>query len=194
MTPNTRTAQLHALGQSLWLDNITRALLASGTLQRYIDGFTKFRVPDRSTEHIIVEANGARQISDYSGAPKCTNPLFAAELPDSSADKDKICNLRRGTRSPDLVFFAVVGGVPNELLYPDGYDPNNPEKNRTTNDRWVTILGKDPGNFNYDGINAHMIQSVAPRKGLTGADLPRGNNGDDSDDGCAAQAAAWRAR
>ncbi|MBX3645599.1 MAG: transaldolase [Rubrivivax sp.] len=37
MTPNTRTAQLHALGQSLWLDNITRALLASGTLQRYID-------------------------------------------------------------------------------------------------------------------------------------------------------------
>jgi transaldolase len=37
MTLNTRTAQLHALGQSLWLDNITRALLASGTLQRYID-------------------------------------------------------------------------------------------------------------------------------------------------------------
>ena len=37
MTINTRTAALHALGQSLWLDNITRALLASGTLQRYID-------------------------------------------------------------------------------------------------------------------------------------------------------------
>jgi len=37
MTLNTRTAQLHALGQSLWLDNITRALLDSGTLQRYID-------------------------------------------------------------------------------------------------------------------------------------------------------------
>jgi transaldolase len=26
------TAALHALGQSLWLDNITRRLLASGTL------------------------------------------------------------------------------------------------------------------------------------------------------------------
>jgi transaldolase len=37
MTLNTRTAALHALGQSLWLDNITRALLDSGTLQRYID-------------------------------------------------------------------------------------------------------------------------------------------------------------
>ena len=39
------TQQLHYLGQSLWLDNITRDLLNSGTLGRYIDelsvtGFT----------------------------------------------------------------------------------------------------------------------------------------------------------
>ncbi len=33
------TQQLHALGQSLWLDNITRALLTSGTLSRYIKEF-----------------------------------------------------------------------------------------------------------------------------------------------------------
>jgi len=31
------TRQLHDLGQSLWLDNITRDLLTSGTLKRYID-------------------------------------------------------------------------------------------------------------------------------------------------------------
>ena len=31
------TQKLHNLGQSLWLDNITRDLLNSGTLQRYID-------------------------------------------------------------------------------------------------------------------------------------------------------------
>jgi transaldolase len=31
------TQKLHALGQSLWLDNITRDLLTSGTLRRYID-------------------------------------------------------------------------------------------------------------------------------------------------------------
>ena len=30
------TQKLHELGQSLWLDNITRGLLATGTLQRYI--------------------------------------------------------------------------------------------------------------------------------------------------------------
>jgi transaldolase len=33
----TATKQLHDLGQSLWLDNITRELLKSGTLKRYID-------------------------------------------------------------------------------------------------------------------------------------------------------------
>jgi transaldolase len=33
------TQQLHDLGQSLWLDNITRALLTSGTLNRYIAEF-----------------------------------------------------------------------------------------------------------------------------------------------------------
>jgi transaldolase len=31
------TERLHCLGQSLWLDNITRDLLTSGTLQRYIN-------------------------------------------------------------------------------------------------------------------------------------------------------------
>src|SRR5580692_3315910 len=31
------TQKLHNLGQSLWLDNITRDLLTSGTLRRYID-------------------------------------------------------------------------------------------------------------------------------------------------------------
>ena len=30
------TQQLHEFGQSLWLDNITRNLLDSGTLERYI--------------------------------------------------------------------------------------------------------------------------------------------------------------
>jgi transaldolase len=34
------TQQLHELGQRVWLDNITRDLLASGTLLRYIDEFS----------------------------------------------------------------------------------------------------------------------------------------------------------
>src|ERR671919_1247076 len=31
------TQQLHELGQSLWIDNITRTMLDDGTLARYID-------------------------------------------------------------------------------------------------------------------------------------------------------------
>jgi glucose-6-phosphate isomerase len=34
------TQELHDLGQSLWLDNITRGLLTSGTLKHYIDEFS----------------------------------------------------------------------------------------------------------------------------------------------------------
>jgi transaldolase len=33
------TQRLHDLGQSLWLDNITREMLVNGTLRRYIDDF-----------------------------------------------------------------------------------------------------------------------------------------------------------
>ncbi len=31
------TQKLHELGQSLWVDNITRPMLAEGTLKGYID-------------------------------------------------------------------------------------------------------------------------------------------------------------
>ena len=34
------TQKLHAMGQSIWLDNITRGLLTSGTLRRYIQEFS----------------------------------------------------------------------------------------------------------------------------------------------------------
>src|SRR2546423_15716644 len=34
------TQRLHELGQSLWLDNITRVMLMDGTLRRYIAEFS----------------------------------------------------------------------------------------------------------------------------------------------------------
>jgi transaldolase len=36
---NDRTKKLHDIGQSLWVDNITRTMLDDGTLERYIDEF-----------------------------------------------------------------------------------------------------------------------------------------------------------
>jgi transaldolase len=34
------TRKLHDLGQSLWLDNITRGILDNGTLRRYIEEYS----------------------------------------------------------------------------------------------------------------------------------------------------------
>lgn len=46
---------LHELGQSLWLDNITRGLLASGTLQRYVKDYAVTGLTSNPTifEHAI---------------------------------------------------------------------------------------------------------------------------------------------
>ncbi len=145
-------------------------------IKRYVDGLTKFKVPDRKAEHVITESGGRQVIAPYTSTPKCTNPLFAAKLPKEPGDE--LCNLPQSTRSPDLIFFAVVGGVPNQLLH---FVPNDPDKSRITNEDWVKILGKDPGSFNFEGIDPHMVQSVAPRTslGLGGADEARGSNGND---------------
>jgi transaldolase len=60
------TKMIHDLGQSLWLDNITRDLLNSGTLQRYIDEFSVTGLTSNPTifDHAI--RNSADYDSDLS--------------------------------------------------------------------------------------------------------------------------------
>ena len=55
---NSTTLQLHNLGQSLWLDNISRDLLTSGTLSHYIDELSVTGLTSNPTifDHAI--ANG----------------------------------------------------------------------------------------------------------------------------------------
>jgi transaldolase len=57
------TKTLHNAGQSVWLDNITRDLLNSGTLQRYIDEFSVTGLTSNPTifDHAI------RNSADYDG-------------------------------------------------------------------------------------------------------------------------------
>jgi hypothetical protein len=119
-------------------------------ISRYVDGFTKLRVPLRDREH---DANGV-----YAPQATCTNPLFAARLP-SRPDED-LCKLPRGPRLPGLVYFAVIGGVPNALI-PDGLTPDG----KQTID-WTKVLGRDPSRWDETGIDPHMIQSTSPRAGL----------------------------
>jgi transaldolase len=53
------TQALHNLGQSLWLDNITRNLLSSGTLRRYIDELSVTGLTSNPTifDHAIKNSN-----------------------------------------------------------------------------------------------------------------------------------------
>jgi transaldolase len=59
---NDNLGKLHGLGQSLWLDNITRDLLDNGTLQRYIDDYAITGLTSNPT--IFDEAIGASTAYD----------------------------------------------------------------------------------------------------------------------------------
>lgn len=73
------TRALHDLGQSLWLDSITRDILDNGTLRRYIDEFSVTGLTSNPT--IFDEAIGSsaaydRDIKDKSAAGKSGESLF----------------------------------------------------------------------------------------------------------------------
>jgi transaldolase len=72
------TDALHNIGQSLWLDNITRDILNSGTLQRYIDEFSVTGLTSNPTifDHAI------KNSSDYDGdiARRASRARSAEEL------------------------------------------------------------------------------------------------------------------
>ncbi len=151
-------------------------------ITRYVEGLRAAKVPNRDNEH---NASGS-----YIGTATCVNPLFAKNLPASTADalkaakaagsknadgkvlsKDEdlikagLCNLERGLRSSDLVYFAVVGGAPNELLFDDAY--TDAPKPKASID-FVKLTGKDPVKYDFSNIDPHMYQSVDPRDGLEG--------------------------
>jgi transaldolase len=58
------TQALHEAGQSLWLDNITRALLTSGTLRRYIDELSVTGLTSNPT----IYDNAFQKSTDYDDA------------------------------------------------------------------------------------------------------------------------------
>ena len=73
------TNTLHDLGQSLWLDNITRNLVNSGTLQRYIDEFSVTGLTSNPTifDHAIKNsADYDSDISRKASRDKSTEDLF----------------------------------------------------------------------------------------------------------------------
>jgi transaldolase len=73
------TQRLHNLGQSLWLDNITRDLLNNGTLERYIAELAITGLTSNPTifDHAIKNSSSYdRAIREYAGEGKSGEELF----------------------------------------------------------------------------------------------------------------------
>jgi len=78
---NANTQALHALGQSLWLDNITRTMLDDGTLARYIADLSVTGLTSNPTifEHAIGHGDAYdEQIGELAQAGKSGEELFFA--------------------------------------------------------------------------------------------------------------------
>src|SRR6188472_450666 len=63
------TKKLNGLGQSLWLDNITRELLNSGTLKRYVDDLSVTGLTSNPTIFDNAIKNSTMYDADISRAP-----------------------------------------------------------------------------------------------------------------------------
>jgi transaldolase len=77
---NANTQKLRALGQSLWLDNITRRMLDDGTLGRYIDELSVTGLTSNPTifEHAIGKGDAYdEQIATLTRAGRSGEDLFA---------------------------------------------------------------------------------------------------------------------
>ncbi|MGH7434208.1 MAG: hypothetical protein ACRENE_00870 [Polyangiaceae bacterium] len=155
---------------------------------RYVTGLTSTVVPDRYGEYPTADggvdpgdASADASGTGYVGADDCTNPLFAASLPDptvapdagSTIDPALLCKLPAGKRPANFVFYTHIGGVPSSLLH---YTPGDVNASTLTAADWTKILGKDPQNYDYTGIDSHMIESYQPRTGLA---VPGSANGTD---------------
>ena len=91
MAADTRanaTPRLHDLGQSLWLDNITRGLLTSGTLRRYIDEWSVTGLTSNPTifDHAI-ENSALLRRRDSPEKPRQARPARRC----SSSSRSRIC-------------------------------------------------------------------------------------------------------
>ena len=102
---NANTKKLHELGQSLWIDNITRQMLDDGTLRRYIDELSVTGLTSNPT--IFEKAIGAgtsydAQIGELSGRGQGGETLFfALALRDLTRAADLFLPAHRATDGID---------------------------------------------------------------------------------------------
>jgi transaldolase len=99
------TQQLHDLGQSLWLDNITRELLDSGTLKRYIDELSVTGLTSNPTifDEAIAGSNSYdKEIAKLMGSGMSgENAFFELAIEDLRRAADLFAPIHRRTSTVD---------------------------------------------------------------------------------------------
>lgn len=86
MSTENPTHKLHRLGQSIWLDNLTRGLLTSGTLKRYIDEFSVSGVTSNPTifYHAVQNSHdyddAIRERASHNGSIESLAELFINDI------------------------------------------------------------------------------------------------------------------
>ena len=102
------TEELHKLGQSLWLDNITRELLESGTLRRYRDAFSVTGLTSNPTIFdLAIRASNAydESIRQKTAEGKSGEELFyELALADLTQAADLFREIHRRRRAPTAGF------------------------------------------------------------------------------------------
>jgi hypothetical protein len=149
--------QHDALGVRFFHQKQRFGVSAAYPVSRYVTGLQKTAVPDRGHEH---DGNG-NYVGDQPGQQNCVNPIFAQNLP-TSASQDA-CHLQPGPRTPDLVYYAAIAGVPHQLLQVDPTNPMSPQKYALTDADWKLVLGNDPEHYDFSGADFHMIASTQDR-------------------------------
>jgi hypothetical protein len=155
-------------------------VFAGYPVSRYTRGLMSPSVPDRGHE---VDGNG-NYVGDQDKYANCVNPVFAQNLPnDGTGD---LCHLQRGPRTPDLIYYAAIAGVPHQLLQATPGDAecsagtaaaDCPQKSQLTDSDWLSITGKDPEHYDFSNVDFHMLESEAPR-----SNAPCGANQNDNCD------------
>ncbi len=107
------TQKLHELGQSLWVDNITRDMLREGTLKRYIEElsvtgltsnptiFDKAIGAGESYDEQIAEVSGSAEDPDGPGANSDENVFFELALADLRDAADLFADAHTRTAGVD---------------------------------------------------------------------------------------------
>jgi hypothetical protein len=143
-------------------------LFAGYPTSRYVRGMQSTTVPDSAHEH---DSNG-NYVGDQDANANCVNPIYAQNLPTNASNPGALCTLTRGSRTPDLVYYAAIAGVPHQLLQSkpgDGTCPSGtaaadcPQKDTLTDNDWKLIEGNDPENYDFSGADFHMVENWDPR-------------------------------